>query len=159
MNEPENVVNSGLIVATIEWEDSSVQNLSITEPDGTVVNSENKVGTVGQIDLTGSEEVKLEHYFAECPKVTVGQYNFSVSTNSSVPISGKLIITAGTEMFVKDYVLSNKHHDIATVHVRQRDNGRFVFNISSIPSNNQTNNTPEENETVVINPCLTPEIE
>ena len=72
-------IGGGLLSANIEWEDDSLQSLSIIEPDGTVVNSENKVGTVGQIDLTGSEEVKLEHYFAECSKITVGQYNFSVS--------------------------------------------------------------------------------
>ena len=94
----------------------------------------------------------MEHYFAECSKVAVGQYNFSVSSNSSIPISVKLRITAGTEMFVKDYVLSNKYRGVATVHVRQRDNGSFVFNISSISVNNQINDK-------ITNPCLTPEIE
>lgn len=63
------VLNSGHITALIQWEDNTIQRLNIIQPDGTIVNSENKNGTAGQIDVTynpTNESQKIEHYFVKC---------------------------------------------------------------------------------------------
>ena len=110
-----------------------MQNLSITEPDGTVVNSENKVGTVGQIDLIASDEVKQVHYFAECSKINVGQYNFSVNLKKGWnPSLGKLTIRFGSQIFVKNYVFTSlgQNIDLLSVNLTLNEKNQYVFSVT-----------------------------
>lgn len=147
LTKPETLLSSGLITALIEWEDTTIQRLSIVEPDGGVVTSESKISSVGEIDVVSNESQKFEHYFAKCSKIAVGTYNFSVSlARGTLPAVGRLSITAGTEMLVKTYMLSMANQLVASVNVRQRPNGNLVFNILEIRDvpqvpGNETNGT------------------
>lgn len=99
----------------------------------------------------------MEHYSANCEKIILGYYTFSVSLKQSEQAtSGKFILTAGQQIYVNDYTFSSFDQVIKLIHVKVSMGKRntYVFEIldkingtnETVPGN-ETNGTTPDNET------------
>lgn len=66
--------SQGPITVTLTWGSQPDVDLHVFEPEGTHVFYQNKVGSIGQLDLDDTNGYGPEHYYTSCDKLKVGTY-------------------------------------------------------------------------------------
>jgi hypothetical protein len=80
------ILTDGFFTATMNWDQAGDIDLHTSEPDGTHVFWNAKVGKSGYLDRDDTTATGPEHYFATCTAsaLTLGNYNFGVVNYAGV---------------------------------------------------------------------------
>ncbi|MFZ2719450.1 MAG: hypothetical protein WAZ27_01120 [Minisyncoccia bacterium] len=139
LQRPPQVVQDGIITATLTWGAQPDVDLHAFEPNGTHVYYANERGISGELDLDDVDGAGPEHYRVSCSKLEPGTYRIGVNYYSGAgPETAFVQIAAGTS--VRSFTLplafaigragnENPVH-VADVTVTGNVTDGFVFNIA-----------------------------
>ncbi len=102
--QPPQVVQDGIITATLTWGAEPDVDLHAFEPNGTHVFYGHLTGTSGHLDLDDISSYGPEHYYVACTALEAGIYSIGVNYFGGYgPETAQVQITAGT--IVRNYTI------------------------------------------------------
>lgn len=104
LEQPPQIVQDGIITATLTWGAQPDVDLHAFEPNGIHVFYRNFQGVSGRLDLDNISGYGPEHYYVACAALETGVYSVGVNYfRGSGPETAQLQITAGT--IVRNYTI------------------------------------------------------